>query len=118
MNSATAKHSNVLSCRLPRIRNRKGRCYELAAMGCFVPGPGWVLVHGEVNGPPPTVGRIGHAWLELDGLVYDPVLDQAIGQDVYTAKFSAIPVTRYTSVEAANQIATRGHYGPWCGKTS
>lgn len=100
-----------LTCRLPRIRKRDTRCYELAAEGVLI-GRAWFLVHGEVNGPP-EIGRIGHAWLEFDGWVYDPVLDQAIESEAYKSKFAALSMERYTYLEAARAISVQGHYGPW-----
>lgn len=51
------------TCRIPRLRKREGRCYELGLRGCLQ-APEWKLVHGTCNGHNGT--RIGHAWLEFD----------------------------------------------------
>jgi hypothetical protein len=56
--------------RVPRLRKREGRCYELALRGCLKASE-WELVHGECIDK--FGNRIGHAWLEFDGESYCPV---------------------------------------------
>lgn len=100
-----------LTCRLPRVRKRIARCYELSYEGCQL-GREWTLVHGEVNGRP-HIGRIGHAWLELDGWVYDVVGDEVMLGEAYILKFGAQSSQKYTFREAITELLKYGHYGPW-----
>lgn len=100
-----------LTCRIPRLRKRHGRCYELAWSGCMQ-GKEWELIHGEVNGPP-GVARMGHAWLEFDGWAYDPVLDKVMRANVYAHKYKAVVHKKYSAVQAANKAGETGHHGPW-----
>ena len=100
-----------LTCRNPRLRKRDGRCYELSFVGCRE-APEWTLIHGEVIGPG-GIGRMGHAWLELNGWVYDPVLDCAKTTDDYADVFCAFVFKRYTFMEANAEVCKTGHFGPW-----
>ncbi|ABM39952.1 hypothetical protein [Polaromonas naphthalenivorans] len=100
-----------LTCRLPRLRNRTGRCYELAYRGCCQ-GNKWTVIHGETIGPH-GIGRMGHAWLENNGWVYDPVLDRTMHSDVYVLLVGVLVFKRFTVWEMHNEAAKCGHYGPW-----
>lgn len=100
-----------LTCRLSRLRKRAGRCYELAYRGCCQANE-WTVVHGETIGPL-GVGRMGHAWLENNGWVYDPVLDRTMPFDEYVWRVEAVVLKRFTAWEMYNQAAKCGHYGPW-----
>lgn len=98
------------SCRVPRIRQREGRCYELACRGALEAGD-WELVHGtvrHVSGEP-----MGHAWLEREGEVYDPVLDRTFPQVLYRQEYCASTDARFTQKEALGLLLEQGHYGPW-----
>lgn len=106
-----AKSKPALTCRLPRVRKRIGRCYELAYRGQAV-GTEWALVHGEVAGPP-DIGRIGHAWLEFDGWVYCAVLDAAMPRAEFYRKYGATPHVTYGRHAAATLASQFRHYGPW-----
>jgi hypothetical protein len=77
-----------LTCRLPKLLNRTGRCYELAYRGCCQ-GNDWTVIHGETIGPR-GIGRMGHAWLENNGWVYDPVLDRTMRSDAYALLVGAV----------------------------
>jgi hypothetical protein len=91
---------------LKRHRNRRGRCYELAAIA-MQDEPGaekFTLVHG--------FGPLGvpHAWIETgDGRVYDPVAD------TYTAieDYAGVAQCRYTRLEAAQAACDDHTSGPW-----
>ena len=91
---------------LKRIRNRRHRCYELAAM-VMLNEPGaeqFTLIHGR--------GEYGldHAWIDLnDGRVYDPVAD------TYTPveEYPGVVERRYTKMEAACEIDKTSHWGAW-----
>lgn len=107
-----SKIKNRPPCRIDRVRDRRGRCYELAAKG-QEKAPAWLLVHGEVNACPQGVARTGHAWLELDGVVHDPVLDLEFSVEGYAFFVGAVEAIRYTRDEAAQRMVESGHYGPW-----
>lgn len=100
-----------LTCRLPGLHNRTGRCYELAYRGCSQ-GNEWTVVHAETIGPH-GIARMGHAWLENNGWVYDPVLDRTMRSDAYVLLVSAVVFKRFTVWEMHNEAAKCGHYGPW-----
>jgi hypothetical protein len=100
----------VIDCRLPRVRKRIGRCYELSYAG-LLQAPSWILVHGYVAHAREV--ECGHAWLERDGLVYDAVLDELMPASVYRAHVCATELKRYTSVEAAREMLRTGHSGAW-----
>lgn len=97
--------------KLPRIRarSRRGRCFELAGRG-QLSNPAWKLVHGlsTVGGPV----LVPHAWLELDGIVYDPVLDKAMPIDQYKTQCGALIGRRYTAKQAAALTHRLGMWGP------
>lgn len=99
------------SCRVPRLKKREGRCYELAFWGA-ARAPEWVIVHGECVGPY-GLGRMGHAWLEHAGVVYDPVLDKLFDASEYEARVEAIAHARYTYLQACEYAAEARHLGPW-----
>lgn len=100
-----------LNCRIARLRNRAGRCYELAYRGCCQANE-WTVVHGETIGPR-GIGRMGHAWLENSGWVYDPVLDRTMPSDEYALLVNAVVFKRFTVWEMYSEAAKCGHYGPW-----
>jgi hypothetical protein len=100
-----------LTCRLPNLLTRTGRCYELAYRGCSQ-GNDWTVIHGETIGPR-GFGRMGHAWLENSGWVYDPVLDRTMRSDAYAMLVQAVVLKRFTVWEMHNEAAKCGHYGPW-----
>ena len=95
-----------VSPRLPRIRKRHGRCFELAALG-QQQDPTWTLVHGRIH------GWIGHAWLVRADEVYDTVLDKFMSVEQYTAQERAVPERTYSLKEAARMICDSGYWGPW-----
>ena len=98
------------TCRIPRLRKREGRCYELALRGCLQ-APEWELIHGECNGHNGT--RIGHAWLEFDGEAYCPVLDECLPIPVFVSRLGATEHVRYTADEALFMKLRHWHMGPW-----
>jgi hypothetical protein len=75
--------------------------------------PDWILVHGAVAIPNTFLGVIGHAWLERDDIVYDPVWDIVMTQAEYRTFRRAQCIHRYTLKEAGAMILEHGIYGPW-----
>lgn len=95
-------------CRLPRIKNRAGRCYELACKG-LMRAPDWLLVHGRYGHDV----SLGHAWLLREGQIFCPTYDRLFEEQLYYAFANAVPEVTYTHVDAAVNIVRQGHYGPW-----
>ncbi len=101
-----------------RIRpwTRHGRCYELAFRYLLFDerySVGWRLVHGETVGPFDK-GRMGHAWLESDEMVYDAVLDVMKPILEFERRYAAIRDRSYSKEEAAQRsLASDNSYGPW-----
>jgi hypothetical protein len=97
-----------------KYRKRKGRCYELAWKHLLYDEEfaGWLLVHGEMSGFRGQA-RIGHASLEKDDQVFDPVENQFFSKEDYRSRFDAIARVSYTQEEAGRIGAKAGHAGPW-----
>jgi hypothetical protein len=104
----------------PTNQPTQGRCYELCSRAA-ISDPSWTLVHGR-----PTLRRAphvqyGHAWLERDGLVYDPSARDGAGVTMPTALYYALGqidpglCTRYSAREGAALMNRTGHHGPWQG---
>jgi hypothetical protein len=98
-----------------RYRNRHGRCYELAwrTLMDLEDDTTATLVHGSVTQWKGFGDRIGHAWLEAGGEVYDPVANEVVSMAQYTAERSPMVERRYARLEAAHNAVTLDHYGPW-----
>lgn len=115
-----AMADHIQAVRMKRIRKRNGRCYELAYCGLMQANDKgatgkFVLVHGEVNGPPDLAPRTGHAWLEYIGapFVYDAVKDKTIPMIDYYRTMKPTNITKYALIEAAQMAVKTSHYGPW-----
>jgi len=93
---------------LSRVKQRDGRCYELAGKTMLVT-EGWLLVHGNVNGPD---GPTDHAWLLHDETVYDPVRNRAISLRLFHDRYGGRALRIYSRTEVVKMIA-RGTWGPW-----
>lgn len=96
--------------RRPRLKQRTGRCYELAGAAAL-DRHDWMLVHGTGRGP--AGSRIGHAWLERDGWVYDPTLDVCMQLPQYIQRFAAERLNSWRGREVAEEVLRHGHWGPW-----
>lgn len=95
------------------FNDRLGHCYMLAG-GKVTTSPGWVLVHGSIQGMGKP--RIGHAWaITPSGEVWDGVLDQTFSSREHEMLFSPIEYGRWTFTEAAATSVRFGHWGPWAG---
>jgi hypothetical protein len=93
-----------------RARKRVGRAFELACKCCIFEDTEdkWILVHGYGY-------RIifASAWLEWDGIVYDPVEDIEMPEDDYNEEYGVVPLIKYSRLEANHKVWVKGHYGPW-----
>lgn len=90
----------------------KGTCFP-DSLNRFLHGMplrGSVLVHGEVDGG--DAGRIGHAWLENEDVVWDPQLGY-FERDEFYSRFKPALHARYGKEEAELAWLRAGHYGPW-----
>ena len=98
-----------------RPRRRQGRCYELAWKYLMWDDrfADWSLVHGEIISPIGDDKPMGHAWLALGDLVYDPVHAMQFNALAYTAKYAAVAIARYTRRDALGLGEETGHFGPW-----
>ncbi len=74
----------------------------------------WRLVHGEVNADANDDSfRIGHAWLESEIEVFDPVPNKISHRAVFYRSFRPTKVNLFSRTEGAKMIMEQGHYGPW-----
>jgi len=91
--------------RVPRVRKGAKRCYELA--GKFIlEHPEARIVHGTVN------GNIPHAWVEIDGLVYDGTCKGLFEHGGYYAVMDAKPVQVFGHQEFCEKLADSPVWGP------
>jgi hypothetical protein len=100
---------------LRRVRNRAGRCYELA-WKVMIDEPGsdqFQLVHGWLT-LPQFPQLYGHAWIVLPGdRIYDPVMNRYFTHEEYAAKFNAAVERSYSRQEAFEALRHYHHFGPW-----
>jgi hypothetical protein len=92
--------------RTRKCKKRQGRCYELA-FSTLLLNSDWTLVHGRVN------YDVGHAWLEKEGEVYDPVIDKQMSKETYLVEFFAEAQHEHNIIEAAGLLLKTNYYGPW-----
>lgn len=98
------------TCRLPRVRSRLHRCYELAWHG-VMRAPEWTMIHGYLDCDGVAVG---HAWLAHDGQVFCPTSDRLFTQAEYEAEMKPVILATYSQKQAAAEAIAHRHYGPWC----
>jgi hypothetical protein len=103
------------SCRIPRLRDRDGKCHLLAANGAvqaLLAGDEWDVVSGLVDKEP---GRpMVHSWLRQAGVVYEPVLDKCYVNELsYWHAVNFVEVVSYTASEIARLMKRDSAYGPW-----
>lgn len=75
--------------------------------------PNWTLVHGETSSPFDQNKNIRHAWLELDGTVYDPVVNEFFEIFQYRKLFRAKEAIRFTYQEAIARKCASTKYEYW-----
>jgi hypothetical protein len=101
-----------------------GDCYAKAAEylatrkisrdfgGSTLPMEDGVLVHGMVG----SGGmKIGHAWVEIGGKVFDGTKQEFYDKDDYYRQMNAEVEHRYTPAEVFRFMVRTKHYGPWEG---
>lgn len=100
--------------------NRAGRCYELAfnkVVELHRMANDAVLVHGVIKSTnlklSDTVGVICHAWVESEGMVWEPVTKLIAPIDVFNHLFDAETIHRYGRKIALKLALESGHCGPW-----
>lgn len=102
-------------------RDWRGDCYEVAVVALIELHRGGVrdvyVVHGEPLGRGPIKGeRYGHAWLEVNGEVFDLTVDaEPIDRTVYYALGRIEDPRRYSGDQVRSFLVDSGHYGPWEG---
>jgi hypothetical protein len=96
--------------RRPRLRQRAGRCYELAGHAALM-RQDWAVVQGFVSMHDGR--RMGHAWNERAGWVYDAVLDRTMPKADFEARFAVSESTRWQGQAVAAALLKHGHWGPW-----
>lgn len=90
-----------------RVRNSRGRCYELAWRVMIEDGNmHWQLAHGNINGLP-------HAWVvcQDDATIYDPTANAWFSLAGYLP--GAVVEHTYNQLECAKLAVETGHLGPW-----
>ncbi len=99
-----------------RARKRQGRCYTLAwkSLVKMEDVGDWRLAHGEVNMIENDDSfRAGHAWLESETEVFDPVINKIFDRAVYYRSRRPTKLDRFSPKEGANMILEQNSYGPW-----
>jgi hypothetical protein len=91
------------------IRKRKSRCYELSGV-LILDNPDWFLIHTVVNTP---IGLNDHAYLEKDGVIYDPVANEFYDKEFIMKKYPPKKITVFNQLQAAQNVTQQKHWGPW-----
>lgn len=94
------------------FKKRLGHCYELA--GRFATNnQEATLVHGSIEGFGNP--RIGHAWAEIDGKVWEPASGRIWDRVVFDGLFNPKEDFRYDNEGVLVMSLRHGHWGPWDG---
>lgn len=91
--------------------DRIGRCYELSWRTVMRMPEEGRLVHGSIQGGGNE--RIPHAWVEIDDLAYDPVMDEWWPVEFYRRLVNAEVATEIWKDDAIGTAAATGNMGPW-----
>ena len=92
------------------FKKRLGRCYELAGR-LATSNSEAVLVHGSIQGFGKP--RIDHAWVEVDGQVWEPAGGQLWDRRVFDAIFNPVEEQRYDHNAVLSLSLEHGTWGPW-----
>jgi len=92
---------------------RRGLCYVLAWRYLIDLGEEEaVLVHGKVWSH--HLGKmIDHAWVEINGYVWEPTFNILVKKEDFYREFRAEPEAKYSYKEALALAVKHKHYGPW-----
>lgn len=72
------------------------------------------LVHGYITDKFGGTGRvIDHAWVEMGNTAFDTVLNKKYNKKVYYSLFGVELPIIYDRMQAYEQAAKFGTYGPW-----
>lgn len=101
-----------------RRLKRKGECFTTTTkvMMDLPPSTNQILVHGlpQGNGGEAAIaGRFPHAWIELDGMVWDPNKDDWFPKSFYYDIGNVEYTVRYTKAEVDAIVQKKRNYGPW-----
>lgn len=109
-------HPSINLNAIEKIADRTDKCYELA--GKLVrDNPDWILVHTVVQTP---IGKNGHAYLEKDGWIYDPVKNEFFNPEEKQKIMRIFPpqiIVYYTQSEAIQNMEQQKNWGPWSKET-
>ena len=102
------------------LEERRGDCFRQAFLFADRYGDGgWELVHGHLTGwaivKRDENGRYLHAWVEKDGMLYEPLHDLIYEKSFYDSFAAPVEVARYPKRAARKRALASGHYGPWEG---
>jgi len=94
------------------IKERAGRCYELAWRHITEQNEG-TLIHGQVWSP--KLGKmIDHAWVETEtGFIYEPESDSYYPKDWLYKTYKIKEFNTYTPDQARIMSVRTNKYGPW-----
>lgn len=94
---------------------RVSRCFELAgwAIAAGVMSDKARLVHGSIHGPDQDMQRLGHAWIAVEDLVWEPIMACFYDKEAFYAAFSARDEVSYTGAQATNNIFVNQNFGCW-----
>ncbi len=98
--------------------SRVGLCYELAfheTVHTSMGRPEATLVHGVIRDTH-VLGKgavICHAWVERDGIAWEPILQTELPIDIFIRLYDAEVIHRYPAKKALDLAMKSGHSGPW-----
>lgn len=96
---------------------RDGECFTQSMMKMLsMPDADCHLVHGlpmGQRGEAKKVGRYPHAWVELDGMCWDPGADDWFPAILYYYAGEIEYTLKYTHKMMAMLVADKETYGPW-----
>ena len=98
---------------------RTGECFTLTGQKMVdesIDPSGYILVHGlpmGQGGEAAKVGRYPHAWIEHQGMCWEPSKDCWYPKDLYYAAGEIEDVQKYTIGMMRQELERLGTYGPW-----
>jgi len=74
---------------------------------------GMVLVHGSLQFNESIPIPVGHAWVEIDDILFDGVYQRFYNKDLYYKELGLVKDFEYTAEQAYEFALKSGHYGSW-----